>query len=355
MSYFRLFKALAFQMPAETAHTSTLEALALAIRWGYGQKVAQALVQQAPVHLAGLTFHNRIGLAAGMDKNGDIGYGWAHLGFGFAELGTVTPKPQPGNPRPRLFRLPKDTALINRMGFNNAGASAMAKQLAGQGRVPGFVLGGNLGKQKETPLHEALNDYRQGMEALEGQVDYYTINLSSPNTPGLRDLQDPASAYALIKGLLDFQKEKGWVNRPVFVKIAPDMEDAQHEELCKGLLEGGASGIIATNTTLSRAGLRTPIKTVENIGQGGLSGRPLFDMACEKVAKTRTFVGPAFPLIGVGGIMSVEQALAMRAAGADLLQIYSGLVFHGPALVKDIAHALESHATLSPKNEKTKK
>jgi dihydroorotate dehydrogenase len=267
-----------------------------------------------PVNLFGVKFPNRVGLAAGMDKNGVALYAWPAFGFGFVEVGTVTAHAQPGNERPRLFRLPERQAVVNRMGFNNAGAAALAQRLTGFKRqVP---LGISLGKSKVTPLEEAVGDYRASYELLAPHADYIAVNVSSPNTPGLRELQDRSHLDAILTAL------KGEV--PVLVKIAPDLTDHAIAEALDVCATTGVAGVIATNTTIAHDG-----------PQGGLSGAPLKHRAREVVAFIHRESG--LPVIGVGGIMSADDAARMFDAGASLIQLYTGFVYHGPALVKGCA------------------
>ncbi len=298
--------------------------------------------------LLGLEFPNRIGLAAGLDKDAVAVAGLARLGFGFIEVGTVTPRPQPGNPRPRLFRLTADRALINRMGFNSAGAEAVAANLArlrpGPGRRPsdriGVPIGVNIGKNRTTPLASAVADYRRCLIALYDLADYFTVNLSSPNTPGLRDLQAAASARELVAELTATRArlaaERGSSEKPLLVKLAPDLAAEDLRATAVAVLEAGADGFVAVNTTLARPG-KPRSRNAER--RGGLSGQPLFPLAVETVRRLRDCIGDGPAIIGVGGIAGVEDAAAMLDAGADLIQIYTALIFQGPALVGRLARA----------------
>lgn len=285
----------------------------------------------------GLTFKNPVGLAAGFDKDARLIDELESLGFGFIEIGTVTPKPQPGNEKPRLFRFPEDQAIINRMGFNNEGVHAAAERL--KDRKSTVLVGGNIGKNKITPNEEAFNDYKYCFETLFPVVDYFVVNVSSPNTPNLRALQDKEPLMELLNGLmrLNNQKERG---KPILLKIAPDLSDAQLQDIVDIVKEVKLDGLIATNTTISRAGLKTPAEKIEAIGAGGLSGRPLRERSTQILKYLRNHLGHDFPIISVGGIMSADDALEKIKAGASLVQIYTGFIYEGPGLVKKINKAL---------------
>lgn len=287
-----------------------------------------------PVTVAGVEFPNRVGLAAGLDKDGRAAGAWARFGFGFAELGTVTASPQPGNDRPRLFRLPRSRAIINRMGFNNLGAAAMAAHLSHLGvsrgnRALGIPLGISLGKTRTVALGDATKDYLSSLEVLAPHADYIAVNVSSPNTPGLRTLQDAGDLSALVETLVDHAPDA----LPVFVKLAPDLADADVTPTLRAIEDCGAAGIIATNTTLSRDGLAA--RDAQQAAEaGGLSGAPLTQRALRFVdgLASRT----ELPVMGVGGIMSPADAGAMFDAGASLVQLYTGFIYEGPALVRGI-------------------
>ncbi len=301
-------------------------------RW-YCRK-APALARQ----IAGLHFPNPVGLAAGFDKDGKHIQGLACLGFGFIEVGTVTPRPQEGNPRPRLFRLPADEALINRMGFNNEGLDALVarlQRLHRQGLPEGLLLGGNIGKNKTTPNEQAADDYLQCFEALFPYVHYFVVNVSSPNTPGLRELQEKEPLTRLLQALQAKNKARP-EPKPLFLKIAPDLTDTQLDDIAEIAKTTGLSGLIATNTTIARNGLQTPAPLVEAIGAGGLSGAPVRQRSTEVIRYLRQKLGPEPVIIGVGGIDSPEAAREKLDAGANLVQVYSGLVYAGPGLVREI-------------------
>lgn len=277
----------------------------------------------------GLHFPNPVGLAAGFDKNAMLVDEFAELGFGFIEVGTVTPKPQDGNPTPRLFRLLKDEAIINRMGFNNEGLVAMKTRL--EKRHSKVIVGGNLGKNKVTPNELADEDYRQGFEVLYDVVDYFVVNVSSPNTPNLRALQEKEPLKRLLQTLQDLNALKP-AQKPILLKIAPDLSNDQLDDVIEIVLETKLAGVIATNTTLSREGLQSAYKGET----GGLSGKPLTKRSTEVVAYLHQKSKGQFPIIGVGGIHSGADAIEKLKAGASLVQIYSGFIYEGPGLVKEI-------------------
>ncbi len=295
-----------------------------------------------PVTLFGLRFANRVGLAAGMDKDGRALAAWPALGFGFVEVGTVTRLAQPGNPKPRLFTLPHSDAVINRMGFNNSGAAALPQRLAAKGK-PGIPLGVSIGKSKVTPLAEAVADYQESLRALYPWADYFAINVSSPNTPGLRALQDREARAELLAELgrtgEQLAAEAGKPATPLLVKVAPDLTDDALAELLEVCDEQGVSGIIATNTTLGRDGL-TADEAAVGAETGGLSGRPLTERAREVVRFVHRHTEGTVPIIGVGGISTGDDARRMLDAGASLIQLYTGFALHGPGLVRNINRAL---------------
>jgi dihydroorotate dehydrogenase len=283
--------------------------------------------------ILGLRFENPVGLAAGFDKDAKLIDELACFGFGFIEIGTLTPQPQPGNEKPRLFRLPKDQALINRMGFNNEGVIASVNRL--KKRSSSVIVGGNIGKNKTTPNEKALDDYAYCFEALHPYVDYFVVNVSSPNTPGLRELQEKEPLRKLLAYIKSLSLSKP-NPKPVLLKIAPDLTVEQLDDVIAILKETKTDGVIATNTTISRDGLVTEKSKIEKMGTGGLSGKPLANRANEVIRYLRAQLGKDYPIIGVGGIMSVEDAVEKLKAGADLIQIYTGFVYEGPGFVKRI-------------------
>src|SRR5690606_10263696 len=281
----------------------------------------------------GLSFKNPVGLAAGLDKDAGFIDEMAMLGFGFLEIGTLTPKPQEGNPKPRLFRLPNDQGLINRMGFNNGGVEEAVSRL--KKRKSSVLIGGNIGKNKDTPNHEAIADYLLCLEALHPYVDYFVLNVSSPNTPNLRDLQEKEPLTKLLKTVMDLNSTKV-KPKPILLKIAPDLSDTQLDDIIDIVNETGISGIIATNTTISRENLKTGKDEIDEIGSGGLSGMPLRDRSTEVIRYLYTKSNGAFPIIGVGGIHSADDAMEKLEAGASLIQLYTGFIYEGPDLVRKI-------------------
>lgn len=287
--------------------------------------------------LFGLTFDNPVGLAAGFDKNASMYNDLAYCGFGFIEIGTVTPVGQDGNPKPRLFRLKEDSGIINRMGFNNDGVDAAVEQL--KKRKTSLILGGNIGKNKLTPNEEATSDYVKSFEKLFPYVEYFVVNVSSPNTPNLRSLQEKEPLTELLQTLqnLNAQKEK---RKPILLKIAPDLTDEQLDDIIEIVDLVKLDGVIASNTTISREGLKTPKNQVDAIGAGGLSGKPVKNRSTEVIRYLSTKSKKSFPIIGVGGIHSAQDALEKLDAGADLIQVYTGFIYEGPKLMKRINKAI---------------
>ncbi|MFY0594324.1 quinone-dependent dihydroorotate dehydrogenase [Roseivirga sp.] len=281
----------------------------------------------------GLSFKNPVGLAAGFDKDAKISDELSAFGFGFIEIGTITPKPQEGNPKPRLFRLPDDKSLINRMGFNNQGLEAAIERL--KVRKSDVLIGGNIGKNKVTPNEEAVNDYLICFKGLHPYVDYFVVNVSSPNTPNLRALQEKEP----LKHILNSLQEAGKAfdqKKPILLKIAPDLSEDQLLDIVEIVEETGIDGVIATNTTISRDGLRTPSKTIKEIGAGGLSGQAVKERATEVISFLHKKSNGSFPIIGVGGIQTAKDAIDKLEAGASLVQVYSGFIYEGPGMVKRI-------------------
>lgn len=334
---YELLRSLLFNLNPELSHTFSLRALKLIEQLGlakclFGQTISK------PIELFGLTFENSIGLAAGLDKNGDYIDALAALGFGFLEIGTVTPKPQSGNPKPRLFRLVKEQAIINRLGFNNKGVDylvARVKQKKYQG-----VLGINIGKNATTPIENALADYLCCLEKVYPYASYVTVNISSPNTPELRNLQGDVYFNDLLFNLKKRQAELADQHHryvPMLIKIAPDLNEIEVASMVKSMVAHNIDGVIATNTTLSREKI-SGSKFAEE--QGGVSGEPLFHAATEIVQLLKNHLaGHHMPIIAAGGVMNTKQAQAKFESGADLIQLYTGLIYRGPQLIQDIIHA----------------
>ncbi|MAX32441.1 MAG: dihydroorotate dehydrogenase (quinone) [Halomonadaceae bacterium] len=331
-------RSILFRLDPETAHGVTLTALDMAHRLGLSGKLGGGERVDDPVELMGLRFANRVGLAAGLDKNADHLDALGALGFGFVEVGTVPPKPQPGNPKPRLFRLPESGAIINRMGFNNSGVDHLIARVKAS-RYDG-VIGINIGKNLTTPVEQAVDDYMFCLERVHAHADYITVNISSPNTPGLRNLQFGEHLDGLLGALreksLRLDHDSGR-RVPLAVKIAPDMSDEEVGLVAEALVSNGIDGVIATNTTVARDAVAGQAHADE---AGGLSGRPVFESSNQVIRELRRRL-PDMPIIGVGGIDSGEAAIAKRRAGADLVQLYSGFIYRGPPLVGECARALK--------------
>lgn len=332
-----LVRPLIFALDAERAHGLGLKAIEAAYRSGLNPLLTLKPAPM-PVEVCGLRFDNPVGLAAGMDKNGAHVDALAALGFGFIEVGTITPRPQAGNPKPRMFRLADRNAVINRLGFNNDGVAAMLKNLECV-RYQG-VLGINIGKNKDTPNESALDDYLYCLERVYARASYITVNISSPNTQGLRDLQEEATLARFIGGLRERQEQlaaQHGARKPMFLKIAPDLDAAQMDAIASVLRAAGIDGVICTNTTIDRSVIQGHPLAGE---QGGLSGAPLMQRATAVLRGMAERLGPAIPLIGVGGITTGADAVAKFDAGARLVQFYSGMVFRGPALIGECVEAL---------------
>jgi len=344
--YKSLFKLLLFKLNPEQAHHFTfflLKAVGYIPFANYLLRKSYNLnAPKLEKTVFGIRFPNPVGLAAGMDKNGVAFDALANIGFGFVEIGTVTPKPQFGNPMPRLFRLPVDNALINRMGFNNDGVDEVAKRL--KKRNKNLVIGGNIGKNKTTPNDNALEDYKICLEKLYDCVDYFVVNVSSPNTPGLRELQEKEPLMQLLSSLKLFGNElasqKNTDAKPILLKIAPDLTESQLDDIVAIVLETQIAGIIATNTTIGREGLKTDSEEIGRIGTGGLSGKPVKNRSTDVIKYIHKKSNGAFPIIGVGGIHSAADALEKLHAGASLVQLYTGFVYEGPQLIGDINRAV---------------
>jgi dihydroorotate dehydrogenase len=339
LSFYESIRPLLFKLDAERAHRLTLGLLALAgglppLRLLLTRGLSARTSSQA-VEVFGLKFANPVGLAAGYDKDGRAMRGLACLGFGHLELGTVTPLPQAGNPRPRIFRLPEDEALINRMGFPNRGLAPLVRRL--RRRPKDVVTGVNIGKGATTPLEAAAEDYLLLLRALYLYADYLVVNVSSPNSPGLRELQDRKHLGKLLRGLDAARAELGGRRIPILVKLAPDLSDPQLAEAVQVIGESGMDGIIASNTTTARPALRSPHQEQT----GGLSGAPLRQPALRTIHKCCELSGGRLPVVATGGILSAADAQAALQAGASLVQLYTGLVYRGPGLVREILEALE--------------
>ncbi|KRG40296.1 dihydroorotate dehydrogenase (quinone) [Stenotrophomonas pictorum JCM 9942] len=335
---YSLARPFLFSLDAERAHGLGLSALDLAWRTGTTPLIT-GRVKPLPTKVFGLEFPNPVGLAAGLDKNGEHIDALFGLGFGFVEIGTITPRPQAGNPKPRLFRLPRHGAIINRMGFNNRGVDALVRNVEQTRHRPG-PLGINIGKNKDTPNEDALSDYLICMEKVYPLADYITVNISSPNTAGLRELQEEQALRRLVGGLREAQEQlagKHGKRVPMLVKIAPDLSDRDIDGAARVLGELQVDGVIATNTTIGRAGVEADPLAAE---AGGLSGAPLLGQSTLVLRRMRARLPESIPLIGVGGIQSGADAVAKMAAGASLVQCYSGLIFRGPALIGDCVEAI---------------
>ena len=336
---YALTRPFLFGLDPELAHEITLGALARIQHTPLICAVAQKRIE-SPVTVAGLVFPNRVGLAAGLDKNGRCIDAFGAMGFGFVEVGTVTPKAQPGNPKPRMFRLPEAQGLINRLGFNNDGLDVfVANVQRSQFRRQGGILGLNIGKNAATPIEHAADDYVTGLDGVYPHADYVTVNISSPNTKNLRELQSDAALDALLTTLEARGRElaaRHGRRVPIFVKIAPDLDDSQVQLIARTLKKTGMDGVIATNTTIARDAVRHLPHGQE---VGGLSGAPVFEASNRVIAQLRSELGAGFPIVGVGGVMGGADARAKIAAGADLVQVYTGFIYKGPALVPEIARA----------------
>ncbi|KQO12260.1 dihydroorotate dehydrogenase (quinone) [Acidovorax sp. Leaf76] len=346
---YALTRPFLFGLDAEAAHELTMDMLARGqrtpLQWAWCNETVDD-----PVQLAGLTFPNRVGMAAGLDKNARCIDALGAMGFGFVEVGTVTPKAQPGNPKPRMFRLPEARALINRLGFNNEGLDAFlhnvqqARFRTTQARRHPLLLGLNIGKNATTPIENATSDYLTCLEGVYPHADYVTVNISSPNTQNLRALQSDAALDALLGAIAERREVLATRHArrvPVFVKIAPDLDEAQVAVIAATLTRHGMDGVIATNTTIVRTavqGLRHAEET------GGLSGAPVLEASNQVIRQLRAALGPQFPIIGVGGVMSAQDAVSKIRAGADVVQIYTGLIYEGPGLVVKAAKAIKAMA-----------
>lgn len=338
--FYKLFRNFLFFFSPETSHYLALKTVKVLLNipgFSHLTRLFLGKPVEKEVKALGLTFKNGVGLAAGFDKNAQFLDVFEAFGFGFVEVGTVTPKPQSGNDKPRLFRLKKSEGLINRMGFNNHGVDAMVEELK---KYNGdMVIGGNIGKNKITPNENAADDYLICFEKLYPWVDYLAVNVSSPNTPNLRELQDKKPLTDLLKQLAAKREEmqKNYPIKPVLLKIAPDLNEDQLREVVEIVNESGINGIIATNTTIERKYINEDAAFVEQIGAGGLSGKPVFEKSTDVLKTLQKLTAGKMPLIGVGGINNTNDARAKLDNGASLVQIYTGFIYHGPALVKECA------------------
>jgi dihydroorotate dehydrogenase len=340
---YALTRPFLFGLDPEQAHELTLGALARIQHTPLICVVSQTRVDD-PLTLAGLKFRNRVGLAAGLDKNGRVIDAFGAMGFGFVEVGTVTPKAQPGNPKPRMFRLPEAQALINRLGFNNEGLEAfIANVKRSRFREQGGILGLNIGKNAATPIERAVDDYLVCLDGVYSHADYVTVNISSPNTKNLRELQSDQALDALLSAVQERKTKLAKTHGrkvPVFVKIAPDLEEAQVGVIAATIHKNGIDGVIATNTTIARDAVKHLPHGEE---AGGLSGAPVLEASNRVIRQLRAALGQGFPIIGVGGVLSGADAQSKLTAGADLVQLYTGFIYKGPGLVTEAARALKSH------------
>ncbi len=336
--YKLLIKPILFRFDPESVHHFIFSALKILFKIPFVKEISNWFLEiknpKLNKNLFGLSFKNPVGLAAGFDKDGALFHELAALGFGFLELGTVTPQPQPGNDKKRLFRLKEDEAIINRMGFNNQGVEALVEQLK-KGKPKGVIIGGNIGKNKWTPNEQATDDYVICFEKLFDWVDYFVVNVSSPNTPNLRALQDKEPLTKLLQTLQDLNAKKQ-NPKPILLKIAPDLSESQLLDVVEMVLATNIAGVIATNTTLDR----TNLQSADSQEMGGLSGKPLTYKSSEVIRFLHTHSQGKFPIIGVGGIHSAQDALDKISAGASLVQLYTGFVYEGPALIKAINKAM---------------
>jgi dihydroorotate dehydrogenase len=346
MIYRSLLRPMLFRLPPETAHELALHSLSLFLSSRTARKFVARRATSSPfgrLERFGLTFTNPVGLAAGFDKNGTAAQALAALGFGFIEVGSVTSEPQPGNPRPRLFRLPRDRALINRAGFNNRGAGQLAENI--RRRRPDCVLGVNIGKSRGADIEDATSDYLASFDAVYNVADYVAINVSSPNTPNLRELQRPDLLTKLTESLQQRNRELARQYalskpKPLLLKIAPDLSEAEIESIVEVAMGAGIAGIIATNTTVKRDGLLTSNERVDACGEGGLSGAPLQQRSNQVIALIYRLTGGALPIIGVGGVFTAEDAWEKICAGASLIQLYTGFIYEGPNVARRINEGL---------------
>ena len=339
---YSLLRSILFQLDAERSHHLSLNSLNLACKLKLSGLLAKPMVDD-PVEVMGIKFPNRVGLAAGLDKNGEYVDALGSLGFGFVEVGTVTPRPQPGNPKPRLFRIKEAEAIVNRMGFNNDGVDQLLENV-NQAEFNG-VLGINIGKNFDTPVEKAVDDYLIGMEKIYTKADYMVVNISSPNTPGLRDLQFGETLKALVGSLKEKQvqlSQEYGIYKPLAIKIAPDLSSDNIQELAETFTQYEMDGVIATNTTFDRS----QVEGMKNANeQGGLSGKPLATQSTTVIKSLVEAMNHKIPVIGVGGIHNAETAVEKINAGASLVQVYSGFIYEGPKLIHDAALGIKKNAS----------
>lgn len=344
--YKSLLKPLLFLQKPEKAHHFTFDMTKVVFNLPLLKSLVKKVFALDDYRLErevfGLKFKNPVGLAAGFDKDAKLIDEMAMLGFGFIEIGTLTPKAQEGNPQPRLFRLPQDEAFINRMGFNNGGVVEAVERL--KKRKSDAIVGGNIGKNKVTPNENAVDDYLYCLEALHPYVDYFVVNVSSPNTPNLRDLQEKEPLKQLLLAVKSANDQKS-KPKPILLKIAPDLTDGQLDDIIEIVQETQIDGVIATNTTIDRSKLSTPAAEIEAIGAGGVSGKALAARSTEVIRYLHSHSEGAFPIIGVGGIFSAADAIEKLEAGASLIQVYSGMIYEGPSLIKKIKKGILSHSS----------
>lgn len=340
--YKSIIRPILFQLNPESAHHFTFKFVKTVHRIpGVGSALRSAFRledKSLEREVFGIKFPNPVGLAAGFDKDAKLYKELYNFGFGFIEIGTLTPVGQPGNPKPRMFRLPIDSGLINRMGFNNSGVENAVERL--KKRNPKLIIGGNIGKNKVTPNEEATSDYVKCFNALYDHVDYFVVNVSSPNTPNLRELQDKEPLTELLNTLEQLNKTKA-ARKPILLKIAPDVTDGQLVDIVDIIKDSGIDGVIATNTTIDRSGLKTDATYVESIGAGGLSGAPVKDKSTAVIKRLAELSAGSFPIIAVGGIYTAADAKEKLEAGASLVQVYTGFIYEGPGMVKRILKGLK--------------
>lgn len=332
-----IVRPLLFRFQPETIHHWVVRGLKLFFKipgksW-FVKKISRIESPLLEREVFGLKFKNPVGIAAGFDKQAELYNELANFGFGFVEIGTITPKPQPGNPKPRLFRLPKDKALINRMGFNNIGVDEAVKNL--KNRKTDIIIGGNIGKNTATPNDQAVRDYVYCFEKLFDWVDYFVVNVSCPNITDLHELQDQKSLMEILNSLQTINKSKPHP-KPILLKVSPDLNNRQLDEVIEIVRDSGINGVVATNTTITRNNLTTDPETIKQIANGGLSGKPIKDRSTEVIRYLAEKSGKAFPIIGVGGIFTPEDAIEKLNAGADLVQVYTGFIYEGPLIARRI-------------------